>query len=110
MSKSSLGVLSSPEQVTTGDFIIKAQNGREIFRGSLDGNQILVASYNEFMGWLSERNWNLVWCILSERDLNGNTALRYESHQSAVVVLPPFEHPVCFLAKRENFNPKDEES
>lgn len=110
MSKSSLGVLSSPEQVATGDFIIKAQNGQELFRGSLDGNQILVASYNEFMGWLREKNWSLVWCILSERDVNVNTDLLHDSHQSAVVVLHPFEAPVCFLAKREDFNRDDEES
>ncbi|WP_434110100.1 hypothetical protein [Paraburkholderia caffeinilytica] len=107
MSESPLGPLSAPEQTETGDFVIRARNGREVFFGSVGSSAVVAASYQEFMGWLGDRNWCLVWCVLSERSIQQDTELLAESHQSAVVVLRPFEKPVRILAKRNDWR-KDE--
>jgi hypothetical protein len=87
---------------------ISARNGREVFFGSVGSSAVVTASYQEFMGWLGDRNWCLVWCVLSERSIQQVTELLAESHQSAVVVLRPFEKPVRILAKRSDWR-KDED-
>ena len=103
MGKSALGVLSPPQQTATGDFSIRAQDRREVFWGSVGGSPMVAASYQEFMGWLRERNWHLVFCLLSERTVNEEADLLAQSHQSAVIVLRPFEEPVRLLAHRNDW-------
>jgi len=103
MSKSSLGVLSAPERTATGEFSIRAQNRQKVFWGSIGGSPVVAASYQEFMGWLRDRKWNLLWCVLSERSIHQDTDLLSDSNQSAVIVLRPFETPVQILAQRNDW-------
>jgi len=108
MSKSSLGVLSAPERNATGDFSISAQNRQKVFWGSIGGSPIVAASYQEFMGWLRDRKWNLIWYVLSERSIHQDTELLSDSNQSAVIVLRPFEKPLQILMQRDDWK-RDEE-
>lgn len=103
MGKSALGVLSPPQQTATGDFSIRTQDRREVFWGSVGGSPVVAASYREFMGWLRERNWNLVVCLLSERTVNEGPDLLAQSHQSAVIVVRPFEAPMRIPALRNDW-------
>lgn len=109
MGKSTLGALSPPQQTATGDFSILAQDRREIFWGTIGGGSTVAASYPEFMEWLREKNWSLVVCVLSERTVEEGSNLLAESHQSAVIVLHPFEAPQQILAQGDDWRKEQSE-
>jgi hypothetical protein len=54
------------------------------------GNSLLAVDFDALSGWLTENDWSIVWCVLSERRATkGYDFLAAESHMSVVFVLEP---------------------
>ncbi len=88
--KSESGPLSAPRPSNEVGYQIDTSAGAPVLWGSVEGDSLLAVDFDTLTGWLTERNWSLVWCVLSERRaMKGYDFLAAESHMSAVFVLEP---------------------
>ena len=104
LSHSKIGPLSAVQQDNALGLRIDAASGKSIFWGTTGGPQLLVTDFELFTDWLKEKEWSLVWCVLSERRaMRGYEYTAMQSHQSMVYVLRPDGKLGVFPAKREEW-------
>ena len=90
MGKSAIGPLSALRPSVEVGYRIETKSGTPVFWGSAQGSSLLAADFDALSKWLTERDWALVWCVLSERRASkGYEFLAAESHMSVVFVLMP---------------------
>ena len=104
MGKSATGPLSAPRPCDEFGYRIDTSSGAPVFWGTVQGESLLAVDFDALSGWLAERSWALVWCVLSERRASkGYNFLAAESHSSAVFVLEPDGSLTEVPATRTNF-------
>ena len=80
--------LSAPQLTASGSVEIHSNDGRCIFMGSTQGQRVLVVDQIAMLQYLLEKNYALVWAVLSEKSAwNGTAHAGGISRQSAVYVL-----------------------
>ncbi len=90
MGKSAMGPLSAPRPFGEAGYRIDTSSSAPVFWGSVHGSSLLAVDFDALSGWLAERNWSLLWCVLSERRATrGYGFLAAESHTSTIFVLEP---------------------
>lgn len=104
MGKSATGPLSAPRPSDDVGYRIETSSGVPVFWGSVQSDSLLAVDFDALSGWLTEKNWSLVWCVLSERRaMKGYDFLAAESHKSVVFVLEPDGSLTEVPAKRKDF-------
>lgn len=90
LGKSATGALSAPRPCDEVGYRIDTSSGSPVFWGTVQGSSMLAVDFDVLSGWLAEKNWSLVWCVLSERRATkGYGFLAAESHMSVAFVLGP---------------------
>ena len=80
--------LSAPRLVSGGSMEIQGEDGRCLILGSTEGRRVLVVDQTTMLRYLAEKNYALVWAVLSEKSAwNGSAHVGGRSRQSAVYVL-----------------------
>lgn len=105
MSRSAVGPLAAPRHAEVPGYRIDDRQGEAIFWGSADNREtILAADYGKLMACLSEGQFALMWCCLSEKRLSHDSdSQAAESSQSSVIVHRPFQIPVETRGRRRDF-------